>query len=64
MVEELAEVFGDSGRAPDLADLAKLKYLERCIKETLRLYPSAPFLERAIDTEVQLGKNNNKKGVI
>ncbi|KAF4525167.1 hypothetical protein B566_EDAN014758 [Ephemera danica] len=46
VVEELEEVFGDSGRAPDMADLAKLKYLERCIKETLRIYPSVPFFER------------------
>ncbi|KAF4525165.1 hypothetical protein B566_EDAN014756 [Ephemera danica] len=28
VVEELEEVFGDSGRAPDMADLANLKYLE------------------------------------
>ncbi|KAF4518535.1 hypothetical protein B566_EDAN004279, partial [Ephemera danica] len=29
VVEELVEVFGDSGRLPDVADLANLKYLER-----------------------------------
>lgn len=49
-------VFGDSGRCPDLNDLANLKLLERCIKESLRLYPSAPFFERAIETDAQLGE--------
>jgi cytochrome P450 family 4 len=57
IVEELVEVFGDSGRAPDMSDLANLKYLERCIKESMRLYPSVAFMERGPIEEVQLGKN-------
>ncbi|KAF4525161.1 hypothetical protein B566_EDAN014752, partial [Ephemera danica] len=57
VVEELEEVFGDSGRAPEMADLANLKYLERCVKEALRLYPSVPFIERSLKTDEILDNN-------
>ncbi|KAF4522756.1 hypothetical protein B566_EDAN009301 [Ephemera danica] len=57
VVEELEEVFGDSGRAPEMADLANLKYLERCVKEALRLYPSVPFFERSLKTDEILDNN-------
>ncbi|KAI4477385.1 hypothetical protein M0804_012771 [Polistes exclamans] len=37
-----------------ISSLPKLSYLERCLKETLRLYPSAHFISRQISHDLQL----------
>ncbi|KAJ2947943.1 hypothetical protein O0L34_g9735 [Tuta absoluta] len=54
IVAELDEIFGDSDRPATIEDFSKMKYLECCIKESLRLYPPVPFVSRLIDDEVKL----------
>ena len=55
VVDELEQVFGDSDRSCTNQDVAELKYLECCIKETLRLYPSVPAVMRCLTEDVVIG---------
>ncbi|KAL3271097.1 hypothetical protein HHI36_021593 [Cryptolaemus montrouzieri] len=45
--EEIMDILGPD-RTPTMEDLSKLKLLERCLKETLRLFPPAPFVIRDV----------------
>lgn len=55
MIEELDKVFQGEDRAVTMRDLGELKYLERVIKESLRLYPSAPTVMRTLTNDVEIG---------
>ncbi|KAK9874355.1 hypothetical protein WA026_002705 [Henosepilachna vigintioctopunctata] len=45
--EEIMEVVGEE-RTPEPEDLPKFQLLERCIKETCRLFSPAPFVSRKV----------------
>lgn len=42
---------------PTLKEIQNLEYLERCIKETMRLYPVVPLIARDIKHKVELREN-------
>ncbi|KOB70438.1 Uncharacterized protein OBRU01_15360 [Operophtera brumata] len=56
--QELREVFGDTCRPLEKEDLMKLSYLDRVVKESLRLFPPVPFIIRKVleDTTLPSGR--------
>jgi cytochrome P450 family 4 len=57
VTEEIDEILGmDAERRFTMKDLNSMKYLECCIKEALRLYPSVPVIARQINEDVNIGK--------
>ncbi|GFG37750.1 hypothetical protein Cfor_02942, partial [Coptotermes formosanus] len=51
--EELDHIFHGSDRSVTMKDLNEMKYLERVIKESLRLYPSVPFIGRETTQDIE-----------
>lgn len=49
---EVVEVLGDS--KPTYQSLMNFKYLERVIKETMRLYPSVPYIGRRLKKDMPI----------
>lgn len=55
---ELCEIYGDqvtSETPVKTEDLIRMEYLERVIKETLRLFPISPLILRQITEDFNIG---------
>ncbi|EFN69303.1 Cytochrome P450 4V3 [Camponotus floridanus] len=61
--EELNEVFKDSETPASINELSQLKYLDRIIKETLRIFPSVPLVTRKLSEDVKIGNYTFPKGI-
>jgi len=60
--EELHQVFGNSDRKTEYEDTFKMPYLSAVIKETLRMYPTAPDVYRVATQDTELGPYKIPKG--
>lgn len=54
-MDEMDQIFDDD-RAPTMKDIREMRYLEQCIKETLRLYPSVPLIARKLSEDIRCNK--------
>ncbi|XP_046748575.1 cytochrome P450 4g15-like [Diprion similis] len=52
--QELDEIFQGSDRETTFRDTLEMKYLERVILETLRLFPPVPLIARKLNEDVKL----------
>lgn len=59
VMEEQFKIFGNSKRHATFNDTLEMKYLERVIFETLRMYPPVPIIARKINQDVQLESDNH-----
>ncbi|XP_046820407.1 cytochrome P450 4g15-like [Vespa crabro] len=59
VMKELNEIFKGSDRPCTFQDTIEMKYLERVILETLRLFPPVPAIARVLNEDVQLASNKN-----
>ncbi|XP_044262813.1 cytochrome P450 4C1-like [Tribolium madens] len=65
IVQEMKDVLGDVKKKPLYNDLQELKYMERVIKEVLRLYPSVHYISRELGKDLVTATGYKlKKGTI
>lgn len=62
--QEIDSIFAGSDRPATMKDFGEMKLLERCLKETLRLYPSVSFFGRKISEDITLGKYHIPAGTL
>ncbi|XP_055370803.1 cytochrome P450 4g1-like [Condylostylus longicornis] len=56
--KELYSIFGDSDRPCTFNDTLEMKYLERVIMESLRMYPPVPVIARHVNEDIKLASEN------
>jgi cytochrome P450 family 4 len=56
LYKEMCDIFGNTDRDPTLDDLTRMDYLERVIKETMRLFPIAPIVLRQVQEDIKIRK--------
>lgn len=52
--EEIRSVLPNKEDELSYDDLSKLDYVERCLKETMRLFPTVPVVARKVDINFNL----------
>ncbi|KAL3105665.1 hypothetical protein niasHT_029081 [Heterodera trifolii] len=69
IVEHFGTIDGEEGDDEQLlqltaSDVNKLPYLDRCIRETMRMFPLIPILERELQADLRIGDKTMPRGAI
>ena len=63
VIKEQQEIFQDDLEGDITQEqLSKMKYLDCCIKEALRLYPSVPIIARRVEKDTMIDGQLLEKG--
>ncbi|KAK0182434.1 hypothetical protein PV327_000576 [Microctonus hyperodae] len=62
--DEVDRILGENNGIMTINEVQRFTYLERCIKESLRLYPSVPLISREVTEELKLKHCTLSKGTI
>ncbi|XP_058799616.1 cytochrome P450 4V2-like [Phymastichus coffea] len=54
--KEIVDVLGGYGNLMTMEHIKEFEYLDRCAKESLRLFTTTPYIARSINKEIQLGQ--------
>ncbi|CAB3229180.1 unnamed protein product [Arctia plantaginis] len=61
--EELKTIYGyNMDKDPTYQELQQMKYLDLVLKESMRLYPPVPFIERLMENDCEVGELKLVKG--
>ncbi|PAV61873.1 hypothetical protein WR25_22799 [Diploscapter pachys] len=62
VIDEQQDIFGGTNRECTVEDLKKMRYLDKCIKESLRLRPPVPQFTRKVEETVEIEGYTIPKG--
>uniref|UniRef100_A0A7E4VT74 Cytochrome P450 n=1 Tax=Panagrellus redivivus TaxID=6233 RepID=A0A7E4VT74_PANRE len=63
LFDELRGILEDSDDDVTVEDIGRMRYLEQCIRETLRMFPVVPIIGRVLSEDTQVGDYLLPKGI-
>ncbi|XP_053204179.1 cytochrome P450 4V2-like [Panonychus citri] len=62
LYQEISSVFDNNDSVNDIEKVNKCNYLDKCIKESMRLYPPIPLIARELDEPMEINSYYLPKG--
>ncbi|XP_053205065.1 cytochrome P450 4c21-like [Panonychus citri] len=62
LYQEISSIFDDKESVNDIVKIKDCEYLDKCLKESMRLYPPVPFIGRELDEPIEINGYYLPKG--